>query len=101
MRIAALFLGLLVAGACKSSTAPGELAPGTTRVTGIVQHYTIEGGFWAVRGDDNVTYDPIGGMPADFQQENLRVSMVVKLRPDMGGIHGVGPMVEIIQIQKI
>jgi hypothetical protein len=98
--LAILLIGLVLATACRSATVPEELPPGAMRVNGIVHHYTIEGGFWGVRGDDGVTYDPLN-LPAEFQQENLGVSMVVKVRDDLFGIHMVGPIVEIIQIQKI
>ncbi len=95
-----LSLIFLIAFACGSPTTPGVPA-GAVRITGTVHYYTLEGGFWAVRGDDNVTYDPMNGLPADFQRENLRVSLVVKIRNDMAGVHMVGPIVEIISIQKL
>lgn len=90
---------LLLAATCGSPTAP-DVPAGAVRITGTVHYYTLEGGFWAVRGDDHVTYDPMNLLPADFQRENLRVSMVVKIRTDMAGVHMVGPIVEIISIQK-
>ena len=99
MRLAILVIGLVFATACRSAITPDELPAGAIRVNGVVQRHTIEGGFWAVRGDDGVTYDPLS-LPAEFQQENLRVSMVVKVRNDLTGVHMVGPIVEIIQIQK-
>lgn len=34
-----------------------------------------------------------------FQRENLRVTLVAKVRSDMGGIHMVGPIVEVLSIQ--
>ena len=39
-------------------------AAGAIRVNGTVQYFNLEGGFWAVRGDDGVTYDPIAGLVA-------------------------------------
>jgi len=84
--------------ACGSPTAP-ELPAGAIRVNGTVQYFNLEGGFWAVRGDDGVTYDPIAGLAPGFQRENLRVTMVAKIRTDMGGIHMVGPLVEILSIE--
>jgi hypothetical protein len=91
---------LTLALACGSPTAP-ESPPGSIRVVGTVQFYGFEGGFWAVRGDDNVTYDPIGGLPAQLQRENLRVVMIAKVRNDLAGIHMAGPLVEIIRIDPI
>jgi hypothetical protein len=70
-------------------------------VVGAVRYYEVEGGFWAVRGDDGVTYDPVNGLPSEFQREGLRVSMVVKVRDDLVGTHQVGPIVEIISIEAV
>ncbi len=97
-RATAVIVSILIA-ACGSPTAP-DLPAGAIRVNGTVQYYTLEGGFWAVRGDDGVTYDPIAGLPPAFHRENLRVTMVAKLRPDMGGIHMVGPLVEVLSIER-
>jgi hypothetical protein len=90
---------ILVAGfACASPTAP-EPPDGAVRINGTVRYFNLEGGFWAVRGDDGVTYDPIAGLAPAFQRENLRVTIVAKIRSDMAGIHMVGPIVEILSIE--
>ena len=57
-------------------------------------------GFWAVRGDDGVTYDQLNLLPPAFQQENLRVQMVIRVRTDAASIHMVGPIVDILQIRS-
>jgi hypothetical protein len=89
----------IVSGACSSSPTAPQLPPGAIQVNGTVRYFTLEGGFWAVRGDDGVTYDPMNGLASEFQRENLRVTLVAKVRTDMGGIHMVGPIVEVISIQ--
>jgi hypothetical protein len=83
-----------------SPTAP-SLPAGTVRVTGTAHFFNLEGGFWAIRGDDGVTYDPKDGLPTAFQREGMRVSAVLKTRSDLGGIHMVGPIVEIIDIRTL
>ena len=94
-----LLIGALIfSGACASPTAP-QLPPGAVQVTGTVRYFPLEGGFWAVRGDDGITYDPMNGLASEFQRENLRVTMVAKVRTDMGGIHMVGPIVEVLSIR--
>jgi hypothetical protein len=98
-RVLALLALLAIAAGCASSTAP-DVPAGATRVVGTVHFYTIEGGFWAVKGDDGVVYDPMNGLPPEFQQENLRVTMVVKIRQDLASFHQIGPIIEIMQIQK-
>jgi len=84
--------------ACASPTAPA-IPDGAIRVEGTVRYFNLEGGFWAVRGDDGVTYDPMNGLPAALQREHLPVTLVVKVRNDVGGIHMVGPIVEVLSIQ--
>jgi hypothetical protein len=68
-------------------------------VNGTIQYFNLEGGFWAVRGDDGIIYDPLAGLSPAFQRENLRVTLVARIRTDMGGIHMVGPIVEILSIE--
>ncbi len=97
MRRTLTTLVLSAAISCTSPTAP-ELPDGAIRVNGTIQHFSLEGGFWAIRGEDGVTYDPMNGLDPSFQRENLRVTLVAKLRNDMGSVHMVGPIVEVISI---
>jgi hypothetical protein len=94
----ALIVLSICAAACGSPTAP-ELPPGAIQVNGTVRYIAIEGGFWAVRGDDGVTYDPMNGLAPAYQREDLRVTLVARVRSDMAGIHMVGPIVEVLSIQ--
>jgi hypothetical protein len=98
VKTALISLSILSAACSASPTAP-QVPAGAIQVNGTVRYLTLEGGFWAVRGDDGVIYDPINGLTPAFQRENLRVSLIAKVRTDMGGIHMVGPMVEVISIQ--
>jgi hypothetical protein len=95
---AALIALSILSAACSSPTAP--VPPGAIRVNGTVRYFTLEGGFWAVRGDDGVTYDPMNGLASEFQRENLRVTLVAKVRNDVGGVHMIGPIVEILSIER-
>jgi hypothetical protein len=99
IRVAAVILLATLLSACGSPTAPAD--PDVVRVNGTVRFMTFEGGFWAVRGDDNVTYDPLNGLPAAFQIEGLRVRLEARPKPDAASIHMAGPIVEIVTIAKI
>ena len=68
---------------------------------GTAEFYNFEGGFWAIRGDDNVTYDPIGGLPAEYRESGLRVHLRARERTDVGSVHMAGPIVEIISLRKL
>jgi hypothetical protein len=91
---------LVLSISCSSPTTP-DVPPGAVRVDGTVQFYSFEGGFWAIRGDDGVIYDPVDGLSSAFQRENLRVSAVLRIRPDLAGFHMAGPIVEIISIVRL
>ena len=89
----------MLAASCDRPIKPDDLPPGTTRVVGTVHLLGLEGGFWAVRGDDGVTYDPMKDLAPQYQRENLRITLVAKVRDDIGGVHMVGPIVEVLSIQ--
>ena len=98
--IGCLLLLLLVAiAACRNPTEPSD--PNTVKVNGTVRFVTLEGGFWSVRGDDNVTYDPRNGLPPAFQVEGLRVRLEARKLTDIASIHMAGPVIDIITIVKI
>jgi hypothetical protein len=94
-RIAVLMvvIATVLTAACHSPTEP------ETTVRGTVHFFTVEGGFWALRGDDGMNYDPLNTLPSAFQQENLRVQMVIRVRTDAASVHMVGAIVDILHIQ--
>jgi hypothetical protein len=98
-RIPAVVFVLFVTS-CATPTSP-SIPDGAIRVNGTVQYFNVEGGFWAIRGEDGVNYDPMNGLEPSFQRDNLRVTLVAKVRTDMGGIHMVGPIVEVISIRHV
>lgn len=65
--------------------------------TGTVEWFEIEGGFFAIRGDDGKVYDPMN-LPPAFAEHRKRVRFTARLRRDMGSFHMVGEIVEIQQI---
>lgn len=68
--------------------------------TGTIRYFDIEGGFFAIRGDDDKTYDPMN-LAEEYQRDGQRVRFRAKLRNDMGSFHMVGPIVEILKIERI
>jgi hypothetical protein len=75
-----------------------EEAGTAVRITGVVSHVELEGGFYAIRGDDGVTYDPTN-LPPAFQKDGLRVEAEARRRDDMMGIHQAGPIVQLVRIR--
>ena len=94
---AALALGLL-ASACSSILDP-DPADRTRAVDGTVVWLDLEGGFYAIRGADLETYDPLN-LPAEFQQHQLAVRAKLRIRSDLMSVHQVGPLVEVLAIHR-
>lgn len=105
MRRLLLALAAIVATSVATSCSPGELLGPCPRdqvcVDGTARFFSFEGGFWAVRGDDSVTYDPVGGLPSDFRASGLRVHLRARIRQDLGSIHMAGPVVDIVSIRRL
>ncbi len=76
-------------------TRSGDMLSGT----GAVERFEIEGGFFAIRGDDGKVYEPMNLAPA-FQRAGFRVRFTAKLRKDVGSFRMVGEVVEIQQISR-
>ena len=89
---------LMQLAACtQPSTAP---RPTPSETVGTVLYFDLEGGFYAIRGDDHATYDPVN-LPTDFQRNGLRV--IATLRPLSGvySFHQVGTIVEVVAIRPL
>jgi hypothetical protein len=68
------------------------------RITGVVTHVELEGGYYAIRGEDGVSYDPTN-LPPEFQKDGLKVEAEARRRDDMMGIHQGGPIVQLVRIR--
>jgi hypothetical protein len=64
---------------------------------GTVVKKDLEGGFFAIDGDDGKTYEPIN-LPDAFKKNGMRVKATVRVRNDVGSIRMVGPIIEILEI---
>ncbi len=67
--------------------------------TGTIKHYTTEGGFYAIRGDDGEVYEPMV-LEKEFQVDGLRVRFNGTIRDDVMSFHMVGPIIELAQIGR-
>ena len=95
--LTALLIVLAVGGGCTSSgTALGPVASGT----GTIRYASIEGGFYLIVSDRGRQYDPVRLDPS-FQRDGLRVSFVVRARPDGASVHMVGAIVDVLHIEAL
>lgn len=61
---------------------------------------TLEGGFFAIRGDDGVLYDPLD-LPDAFRQDGLRVRYTLEVQEGVLSYHMVGTIVKVIDIAAL
>ena len=69
----------------------------TVELRGTIVKKELEGGFFAIESDDGRVYDPIN-LPEHFKKDGLKVKIKAKLRNDVGSIHMVGEIIEIIDV---
>lgn len=65
---------------------------------GHVQFVDVEGGCWGIR-TDSATYEPVGGFPEDFRQDQLAVRATVRAVQG-ASICMIGQLVEIVTIES-
>jgi hypothetical protein len=110
-RFVPLIALLALAGACskppqsespKEAESTKEPAANPSHVigTGTVVYSDLEGGFFAIRADDGVTYDP-QSLPDEFKADSVRVKFTVRVIPGAVGIHQVGPIVEVLEMSRL
>ncbi len=67
--------------------------------TGTIRHFTTEGGFYAIKGDDGEVYEPTT-LPVELQKDGLRVTFAGRLRSDIVSFHMVPSIVELSEIKR-
>lgn len=70
----------------------------TIAISGTIVFVNLEGGFFAIRDDDDGrTYNPIN-LPEAFKKDGLSVGVLARPKVDVMSIHMAGPMIEIVHI---
>jgi hypothetical protein len=97
-----LLLSLAFTLGCGSSAVAPPLPCDTDvcDITGRVTWMSFEGGFFVIRGDDQVTYDS-HDLPAEFRHDGLRVRATLRRRLDLGCIHMAGTIVNVLSIRRV
>jgi hypothetical protein len=76
----------------------GGASSNQVNVGGRISYLTLEGGVWTIRADDGVTYEP-RSLAVEFKKDNLSVFATLVVRADLGSIHMVGPVVDVLNIE--
>ena len=75
-------------------------ADGTITTTGRVIFNDLEGGFYAIVGDNGGRYDPMN-LPKEFQKADTRIKVTLRPRNDMMSFRQWGTIAEIVKIEKV
>ena len=76
---------------------PPTVPADSFEIVGTVVHKGIEGGFYAIDGDNGRKYDPIN-LPESFRKDGLRVKVTARRRRDAMSLHMYGAIIEIVNI---
>lgn len=79
-----------------SPPAEGKGTP--VHISGVVRRYEVEGGFFAIRGADSITYNPTN-LPAELQRDGQAVEADALRRDDVLSIQQIGPVVDLVKIR--
>lgn len=79
----------------ESPTMP--IAEDTFEIMGTVTYKHIEGGFYAIDGDDGRKYDPIN-LSDSFRKDGLKVKVTARLKKDAMSFHMYGAIIEVVNI---
>ncbi len=66
-------------------------------IVGNVTYKNIEGGFYAIDGDDGSKYDPIN-LPESFRKDGLKVKVTARLKKEAISFHMYGAIIEVVNI---
>ena len=69
----------------------------TFEIPGTVVYNNLEGGFFAIDGDNGSKYDPIS-LPESFRKDGLKVKVTARLRKDAMSMHMYGSILEVVNI---
>ena len=81
-----------------SSIEVPEMPPADTfEITGTVVYKDLEGGFYAIDGNDGRKYDPIN-LPEEFRKNGLKVKLSARLKRNAVSFHMYGSIIEVVNI---
>ncbi len=78
---------------------PGETAANQMEITGVIRYHTLEGGFYAIQGDDGQVYNPTN-LSEEFHQDGLPIVAKLRVRRDLVSSRQMGTLVEVLEIRK-
>jgi hypothetical protein len=80
-----------------SSEIPTSPPADTFEITGTIVYKNLEGGFFAIEGDDGSKYNPIN-LPESFRKDGLKVKVSARYKTDAMSIHMYGAIIDIVEI---
>lgn len=83
-----------------NSEAVEQADPVQLFLTGTIEYKDLEGGFYAIKGDDGKNYVPVN-LSKDYQKDGLTVRVKAVYEKEMMGIQMYGQMITIESITAI
>ncbi len=98
MKAHTLWLSIILIVSLSSCTT-SPLEKDTEILTGQIKKIQVDCGGWGLKADDEL-YELVK-LPDNFKENGLRVQMAISNRQDLASCTMVGPIVEVLSIQRI
>lgn len=96
MRIVVIAAATLLIGATNCRLNVNEPSPVVIDAT--VRLVNVEGGCWVLETRSGRRYEA-AGLPAEFREDGLEVTVELQRRPDLASLCQLGTMVEVLSIE--
>ncbi len=80
-----------------STEIPITPAAGSFEIVGTVVYKNMEGGFFAIDGDDGRKYNPIN-LPESFRKDGLKVKVTARFKRDAISFRMYGAIIDVVNI---
>jgi len=94
----ATWVATFILGCTPAGGEPPAAAPAAIVLEGHVRFHQVEGGCWTIE-TDSASYQPVGGLPLRFRQDQLPVRATVT-RVEGVSVCMVGRLVELVTIDS-
>ncbi len=79
---------------------PAQQDEDIINITGTINHFSYEGGFYGIAGDDGTNYKPVR-LTSSYQTEGVRVRVKARLLDKKLVFGGWGKPIDILNIERI
>ena len=95
----AMLVTMSITALVNADEGTGEQSGNVIQIEGSIKHFSYQGGFYGIEGDDGKTYKPVD-MTSNFKVEGVRVKVTAKPIEKEFLLPGWGIPIKILKIER-